>query len=216
MAPVLLKSLCTISYLPAASTDQMAQIGRLYPDNPTRGSSFDTGTVNQITPEFKRLAAFQGDYVFTGGRKGSSLNMRQRHKIRGVGVRLVSKLGKNTTDFGASHTSDTPGWLPASGSDTTGVDALGATNRVRITVNFINTLDPNRAAGPSTSNSSIICIRKNSPFLIWGQFGSSFPNWPNLGNEAKLAGFPSLVHRNVVAIFIFGQEEHNPCQMICG
>ncbi|KAJ7785270.1 carotenoid ester lipase precursor [Mycena maculata] len=137
-------------FLPLASVDQMAEIRRLYPDDPTQGSPFDTGTANQLTPQFKRLAAFQGDYVFTGARRFFLEHASARQNTWS----WLSKLGKNTPDFGASHTSDTPVWFPPSGADTTGVDAL---------VNFINTLDPNRAAGSSTANSSIFWPKWNTP-----------------------------------------------------
>jgi acetylcholinesterase len=41
----------------------------LYPQDPTQGSPFDTGTQNVLTPEFKRIAAFISDVVFQGPRR---------------------------------------------------------------------------------------------------------------------------------------------------
>ena len=40
-----------------------------YPQNPAAGSPFNTGLNNSITPEFKRIAAILGDYVFQAPRR---------------------------------------------------------------------------------------------------------------------------------------------------
>ncbi|KAJ7700755.1 Alpha/Beta hydrolase protein, partial [Mycena rosella] len=57
------------NYLPKTSPAQIAQISTLYPEDPAQGLSFGTGSANAITPEFKRLAAFQGDFLFVGPRQ---------------------------------------------------------------------------------------------------------------------------------------------------
>lgn len=41
----------------------------LYPQDVTRGSPFGTGTQNALTPEFKRIAALLGDFVFQAPRR---------------------------------------------------------------------------------------------------------------------------------------------------
>ncbi|KAJ7490995.1 Alpha/Beta hydrolase protein [Mycena latifolia] len=56
-------------YLPKSTRVEIAQISNLYPEDPTKGSPFGTGSANAPTPEFKRLAAFQGDYTFLGPRR---------------------------------------------------------------------------------------------------------------------------------------------------
>jgi len=40
-----------------------------YPQNITQGSPFDTGDSNALTPQFKRIAAFQGDAAFQAPRR---------------------------------------------------------------------------------------------------------------------------------------------------
>ena len=35
----------------------------LYPADPAAGSPFNTGDANALTPQYKRIAALQGDYV---------------------------------------------------------------------------------------------------------------------------------------------------------
>jgi hypothetical protein len=57
------------NYFPHANQNVINTFGVLYPDNQTLGSPFGTGTMNELTPEFKRIAAFQGDVVFQGPRR---------------------------------------------------------------------------------------------------------------------------------------------------
>lgn len=56
-------------YLPLASPSQITSIASLYPSNPSSGSPFNTGPANAETPQFKRLASFQGDFLFQGPRR---------------------------------------------------------------------------------------------------------------------------------------------------
>ena len=47
----------------------MDKLVTLYPQNVTRGSPYDTGTQNALTPEFKRIASILGDIVFQAPRR---------------------------------------------------------------------------------------------------------------------------------------------------
>ncbi|KAJ7719235.1 Alpha/Beta hydrolase protein [Mycena maculata] len=143
--------------LPGASVDQLAQVGRIYPDDTTQGSPFGTGTADQLTPEFKCLAAFQGDFLFMGPRRGI-LQLRQTRTQTHTWSWCI-KRGKNSSVFGAFHASDIVIWF-LNTTDTTGADAL---NETWIAIKYINTLDPNRAAGTSTANSSIFWPKWNTP-----------------------------------------------------
>ncbi|KAJ7366077.1 sterol esterase [Mycena albidolilacea] len=137
------------NYLPETSQDQMAQLARLYPDDPTQGSPFDTGTDNQLTPEYKRLAAFQGDLVITSPRRFLLEKISSTQDAWG----WLNKMGKSAKGpLGASHASDTPIWFTLAVPE--GIDSL---------LNFINTLDPNRPAKDSTSNVSIPWPKWNTP-----------------------------------------------------
>ncbi|KAJ7503238.1 carotenoid ester lipase precursor, partial [Mycena galericulata] len=122
------------NYLKAGTPAQVSRIVELYPRDPTVGSPFNTGSANQLTPEFKRIAAFEGDFLFSGLRR---LFLRHAAGTQRTWSWL-SKRGKSTLDLGAFHTSDV---------------ALCA-------VNFINTLDPNTSGAPrsntnNTANSTI-------------------------------------------------------------
>ncbi|KAF7316009.1 Carboxylic ester hydrolase [Mycena indigotica] len=119
------------NYLPKATSAQIAQLGELYPEDPSQGSPFDTGNASQLTPEFKRLAAFQGDYFFIGARRFFLQHASRTQQTWSY----LSKRGKNTTFLGASHGSDVLLWLPTTNTtDFVLSDAL---------INFINTLNPN-------------------------------------------------------------------------
>ncbi|KAJ7700766.1 alpha/beta-hydrolase [Mycena rosella] len=123
------------NYLPKSSPAQIAQITTLYPEDPAQGSPFGTGSANAITPEFKRLAAFQGDFLFVGPRRFFLEHASARQNMWS----WLNLRGKTNPIIGAFHGSDSGIWFPANTTttDTVGVNAL---------INFINTLDPNRSA----------------------------------------------------------------------
>ena len=56
-------------YLPKSSPADIDRLLVLYPQDPALGSPFDTGDLNELTPQFKRLAALQGDLVFQAPRR---------------------------------------------------------------------------------------------------------------------------------------------------
>ena len=62
-------------YFPGASTEEVTPLLTLYPNDPAQGSPFGTGDENQLAPMFKRVAAFQGDFLFHTQRR-SLLTLR--------------------------------------------------------------------------------------------------------------------------------------------
>ncbi|KAH0586052.1 hypothetical protein H2248_007327 [Termitomyces sp. 'cryptogamus'] len=66
-----LQTYITTVFLPGVNVSQatIQQIETLYPEDITQGSPFDTGILNAITPQFKRIAAFMGDGVFQAPRR---------------------------------------------------------------------------------------------------------------------------------------------------
>ncbi|KAF7377302.1 Carboxylic ester hydrolase [Mycena sanguinolenta] len=124
------------NYLPTGTPAQIARVAELYPQDPAQGSPFGTESANQLTPEFKRVAAFEGDLVLTGLRRFFIQHASKRQNTWS----WLSKRGKSTPYLGAYHTSDMALWFPANATDaeeSAAVDAL---------INFINTLDPNVSA----------------------------------------------------------------------
>ncbi|KAJ7315067.1 Alpha/Beta hydrolase protein [Mycena albidolilacea] len=106
---------------PESAQERMqTQIGHLYPEDPTQGSPFGTGTAYQLTPEYKWLAAFQGDFAFVGPRR----SFLEKASVTQDAWSWLSKREKDTP-FGAFHGSDVALWFP---NNTTGetfaVDAL--------------------------------------------------------------------------------------------
>lgn len=64
-----LRSYLTTFYVPNASASELDQLLTLYPQDPAQGSPFDTGDLNALSPQYKRLAALQGDLVFQAPRR---------------------------------------------------------------------------------------------------------------------------------------------------
>ncbi|KAF7984603.1 hypothetical protein HWV62_12801 [Athelia sp. TMB] len=56
-------------YFPNATAAELDLIMKLYPSDPSVGSPFGTGNNNTLYPQYKRIAAFQGDAVFQGPRR---------------------------------------------------------------------------------------------------------------------------------------------------
>ncbi|PIL25491.1 hypothetical protein GSI_13381 [Ganoderma sinense ZZ0214-1] len=82
-------------FFPGASSAEVAPILALYPNDPAQGSPFGTGDANQLAPMYKRMAAFEGDFLFQSTRR-SLLTLRsgkqpawtymvERNRFQGVG-----------------------------------------------------------------------------------------------------------------------------------
>ena len=56
-------------YFPGASIEEVVPLLALYPNDPAQGSPFGTGDANQLAPMYKRVAAFQGDFLFQAQRR---------------------------------------------------------------------------------------------------------------------------------------------------
>lgn len=121
----------------------------MYPQDPAAGSPFDTGAANTIGPQYKRLAAAQGDYMFQSGRR-DLLNytyarqpaytylIEQSLPVLGQIAPLSSLTGLPL--LGSFHASEVLfnafGSIPAALSKNT-------LNIMSTFIAFVNTLDPN-------------------------------------------------------------------------
>ncbi|KAJ7609760.1 Alpha/Beta hydrolase protein [Mycena polygramma] len=74
----------------------------LYPSDITAGSPFDTSILDALTPQFKRLAAFQGDAVFQAPRRFFQQQRSGKQKQWGY----LSKRLKGVPFLGAFHFTD--------------------------------------------------------------------------------------------------------------
>ena len=64
-----MKTWITTSLFPGIPDADVDELLALYPSDIRKGSPFDTGIFNALTPQFKRIAAFQGDGVFQAPRR---------------------------------------------------------------------------------------------------------------------------------------------------
>ncbi|PCH44099.1 sterol esterase [Wolfiporia cocos MD-104 SS10] len=117
--------------LPYASDAEMKAIGEAYPADPSLGSPYDTGSKYNITPQYKRLASFQGDFDFHAPRR-LMLNITSRTQDTWAFL-----FKRNKEPFvGSYHTSDIAEFF--TNIDYIGMDSL---------INFANNLDPNVHGG---------------------------------------------------------------------
>ncbi|TFK87018.1 carotenoid ester lipase precursor [Polyporus arcularius HHB13444] len=113
------------NYFPGASDATIAHLLELYPANPAAGSPFGTGDAFAFTPEFKRLAAFSGDFIFQATRR-FLLDQRANKQV----ARSFLSERNKVTGLGATHTTEL-------------VNVFGGGDMTDFLVRFVNTLDPN-------------------------------------------------------------------------
>ncbi|EKM55972.1 uncharacterized protein PHACADRAFT_256969 [Phanerochaete carnosa HHB-10118-sp] len=116
----------TTYYLPDTASSQVDALMEVYPQDPAQGSPFDTGDLNQLSPQFKRLAAIQGDMVFQAPRRFFLANRSDKQTT----YAFLSKRYKSLPGVGSMH-----------GTDILNVYFDG--DMTDYLVNFVNNLDPN-------------------------------------------------------------------------
>lgn len=142
-----------------ASDSQIQGLIDLYPDDPTAGSPYNTGRKNNIYPQFKRLAALLGDFVFTMIRRvvlQDALANRPNIPI----YSYIASYGYGTPILGTFHVTDIlPSYGIISGFPTRSVQ--------NYYLNFINDLDPNSGSSSEfihwpawNENKQVINFRK--------------------------------------------------------
>ncbi|KAL7280942.1 hypothetical protein ACG7TL_005891 [Trametes sanguinea] len=112
-------------YFPTASEDAMDLLMHYYPSDPAAGSPFETGDAYAFTPEYKRIAAFQGDFVFESARRFFLHHLSARQKAWS----FMSKRSQ-VKGLGATHSTDLQ-------------DVFGGGDMADFLIRFVNTLDPN-------------------------------------------------------------------------
>ncbi|KAG0699982.1 Alpha/Beta hydrolase protein [Suillus ampliporus] len=113
-------------YPNAPFNSSIHQLTKFYPEKITEGSPFDTGLLNAITQQYKRIAAFQGDLFLQAPRR---FFLEQRSDKQDTWA-FLSKHLKTAPVLGSHHGSD--------------VDMMydGGDMAARL-VRFVATLDPN-------------------------------------------------------------------------
>ncbi|GJE92626.1 carotenoid ester lipase precursor [Phanerochaete sordida] len=120
------------NYFPNATPSQLDTLLEIYPQDPAQGSPFGTGDANAISPQFKRLAAIQGDLVFQGPRR-FLLNSRSSKQAT---FSYLNKRLKATPGLGSAHGTDL-------------LNMYGPGDMTEYLINFASTLNPN---GPGLLN----------------------------------------------------------------
>ncbi|KAH9170117.1 carotenoid ester lipase precursor [Lactarius sanguifluus] len=130
---------------------QMDQVLTLYPEDVTQGSPFDTGNENALTPEFKRIASFLGDFVFQAPRRFLLKNVSGKQNTWSY----LTKRLKSLPILGSAHASDIA--IIYGGQDLT--DYL---------IHFATNLNPNGGSSPQWPR-----YTTSSPQL------ADTPRWPS-------------------------------------
>ncbi|KAG9948611.1 lipase 3 precursor, partial [Aureobasidium melanogenum] len=150
-----------IDYVAAAYPDTpksvMATLVATYPNDPSAGSPFRTGLLNNIYPQYKRLAAILGDLVF---------NLRRRQVLYAVSSTMPSwsYLDSHlygTAVLGTFHASDVLSSFDSVGGITTQKTYLD------YYTSFINFLDPN-------------ALGSAAPLIEWPRYNTTTPTLLNL------------------------------------
>lgn len=118
-----------------ATQKQIEELVATYPDDASAGSPFNTGALNNIYPQYKRLAAILGDLVFTLTRR-VFLQIAAEVNPDVPTWSYLSSYFYGTPILGTFHASDI---LPAYGI----LPSVSQTSIQAFYINFINTLDPN-------------------------------------------------------------------------
>ncbi|PMD44849.1 cholinesterase [Hyaloscypha variabilis F] len=118
-----------------ATVEQIQDLGATYPDDPSAGSPYRTGALNEIYPQYKRLASILGDLAFTLTRR-IFLNISFSVHPSVPSWSCLASYDYGTPVLGTFHASDiltTYGITP--GFATTSIQSYY--------ISFFNTMDPN-------------------------------------------------------------------------
>lgn len=155
-------------YFKSATTDQLKTLVDTYPDDISSGSPFNTLLLNDIYPEFKRLAAILGDLAFTMTRR-VFLTAANKVNPSVPSWSYLASYDYGTPVLGTFHASDLLqvfyGILPN----------VASQDIHSYYFNFVYNLDPNSASGGTSSIDSQVSL-----------------NWPQWGVDNQLVQFYAL------------------------
>ncbi|KFZ13398.1 hypothetical protein V501_03729 [Pseudogymnoascus sp. VKM F-4519 (FW-2642)] len=121
---------------PNASRSTVQGLVDTYSADPTAGSPYNTGLLNNLYPEFKRLASIQGDIVFTLQRR-LFLALASVAKPEVASYSYLSSSFYGTPILGTFHATDV---LQAFGY----IPGIPAASMQAYYISFVNTMDPNQ------------------------------------------------------------------------
>jgi len=117
-------------YFSTVGRDEVQEVLSLYPSDLAQGSPYDTGALNALTPQFKRIASIQGDIIFQGPKRFFLEHLAPEQNAWS----FVSNTTKSLPIFGSAHVSDL-------------LEIYRGGPLVTSLINFVNHLDPNGESG---------------------------------------------------------------------
>ncbi|KAI0364152.1 carotenoid ester lipase precursor [Pilatotrama ljubarskyi] len=113
------------NFFPSAPRADLAALLGLYPANPAKGSPFGTGDAFAYSPQYKRISAFQGDWIEQAPRRLFARELAKKQRV----YAFLNKGGK-IKGIGAAHGSELP-------------NIYGGGDMTDYLIRFATTLDPN-------------------------------------------------------------------------
>ena len=123
-------------YFYDATIEQIQELVALYPDDPAAGSPYNTGVLNEIYPQYKRIASLLGDLSFILTRR-LFLNIASTVYPDVPTWSYLASYDYGTPILGTFHASDIPvvyGETPNFASESV----------QKYYISFFNTMDPNQ------------------------------------------------------------------------
>ncbi|KAI9066037.1 carotenoid ester lipase precursor [Trametes sanguinea] len=127
-----LRSYITSNYMPQVESKSLDELFIAYPADITQGSPFNTGILNALSPQYKRMAAMQGDLVFQAPRR---FFLQHRSGLQPTWSFLSKRL-KGLPALGSAHATDI-------------LNIYGGGELADYLINFAYNLDPNGKTVPS-------------------------------------------------------------------
>jgi len=119
------------NFLVGVTQEDIQKVGVDYPDDPTLGSPYDVGMNDTLTPQYKRISSFQGDFYFQAPQRYALSYLSRTQDVWSY----LWKRFKFVPGLGSFHASELQEFYDITGtSDWVGTDAL---------VNFAYNLNPN-------------------------------------------------------------------------
>ncbi|OBZ66769.1 Lipase 4 [Grifola frondosa] len=119
----------TENYYTHTNQSEIAKLLDMYPSDPVVGSPYGTEDSYAYTPAFKRMAAFQGDFIVQAPRRLFTQQLAEKQPVWS----FMSQRGK-ITGLGAAHGTDL-------------ANVFGGGDMTDYLIRFAATLDPNGDAG---------------------------------------------------------------------
>jgi len=175
-------------YLPVANETVIQNVLELYPADIDLGSPFDTPEIEYEYPQFKRLAAFQGDFINEAARRSFLTAVSKTQNAWS----FLWKRGKDHKYLGSVHT----GELPEFYNTAADIEDNVATDLV---VNFINTGNPNIPKALIGQTNSLM---SNVSWPLWNSKPEEPPMFLFSDDPAASYGFVQDTYRSAQVSYL--------------